>query len=60
MSQWATSCDGLGWDGPFARQCGINSLPTVILLDQTGVVRAINVRGSYESWIRKLLMQPAS
>jgi len=60
MSQWATSCDGLGWDGPFARHCGINSLPTVILLDQTGVVRAINVRGSYESWIRKLLMQPAS
>ncbi len=60
MSQWATSCDGLGWDGPLARQCGINSLPTVILLDQTGVVRDINVRGSYESWIRKLLMQPAS
>ena len=60
MSQWATSCDGLGWDGPLARQCGINSLPTVLLLDQKGVVRAINVRGSYESWIRKLLMQPAS
>ncbi|MCX6974577.1 MAG: TlpA disulfide reductase family protein [Verrucomicrobia bacterium] len=60
MSQWATSCDGLGWDGPLARQCGINSLPTVLLLDQAGVVRAINVRGSYESWIRKLLMQPAS
>ena len=60
MSQWATSCDGKSWDGAIARQCGINSLPTVLLLDQSGVVRAINVRGSYESWIRKLLMQPAS
>jgi hypothetical protein len=58
ISTWPTGCDGQGWSGAVARQCGINSLPTVFLIDQHGVLRATNVRMSYESWIRKLLIQP--
>lgn len=58
ISNWPTGCDGQGWAGAIPRQCGINSLPTVFLLDQKGVLRSTNVRMSYESWIRKLTIQP--
>ena len=35
----------------------IDEKPTILLLDQKGTLRAINARNSYESWIRKLLME---
>lgn len=57
ISQWATACDGQGWQSPLVRPYGINALPTILLLDQKGTLRAINARNSYESWIRKLLME---
>jgi len=57
ISTWPTACDGQGWQSPLARLHGINALPTILLLDQRGILRAINARYSYESWIRKLLME---
>ena len=57
ISTWPTACDGQGWQSPLVRLHGINALPTILLLDQRGILRAINARYSYESWIRKLLME---
>lgn len=57
ISTWPTACDGESWESPLVRPLGINALPTVFLVDQRGVLRALNVRNSYESWIRKLLIE---
>lgn len=57
ISSWPTACDGEGWKSPLVRDLGVNALPTVFLIDQNGTLRAINARNSYESWIRKLLVQ---
>ena len=57
ISTWPTACDGEGWNSPLVREFGINALPTVFLIDQKGTLRAINAKNSYESWIRKLLVE---
>jgi hypothetical protein len=57
IAGWPTACDGQGWESPLVRPLGINALPTVFLIDQRGVLRALNARNSYESWIRKLLIE---
>ena len=57
ISTWPTACDGEGWKSPLVRDFGINALPTVFLFDQKGALRAINAKNSYESWIRKLLVE---
>lgn len=57
LGGWPTACDGKSWQSPLVRPYGINALPTVFLIDQKGVLRALNARNSYESWIRKLLIE---
>ena len=57
ISSWPTACDGESWQSPLVRPFGINALPTVFLIDQKGTLRALNARNSYESWIRKLLIE---
>jgi len=57
ISTWPTACDGEGWKSPLVRGFGVNALPTVFLFDQKGTLRAINAKNSYESWIRKLLVE---
>jgi hypothetical protein len=57
ITSWATACDGKSWLSPLVRPYGINALPTVFLIDQKGTLRALNARNSYESWIRKLLIE---
>ena len=54
---WPTACDGEGWKSPLVRDLGVNALPTIFLIDQKGTLRSINARHSYESWIRKLLVE---
>jgi hypothetical protein len=56
-ADWPTHFDGLGWRGPIARSLGINSLPTVWIIDKKGILRSINVRSSYETWISQLLRE---
>jgi len=58
ISSWPTVCDGKGWSSPILREFGINALPTVFIFDQRGILRAINARNTYETWIRKLIVQP--
>lgn len=57
ISTWPTACDNQGWKSPLVRDLGVNALPTVFLFDQKGTLRAINAKNSYESWIRKLLVE---
>ena len=54
---WPTHFDGKGWSGPVARSLGINALPTVWILDKKGVLRTLNARESYSTWIQQLLRE---
>ena len=56
-ADWPTHFDGMGWRSPVARSLGINALPSVWILDKKGVLRTINARSSYETWIRQLLRE---
>ena len=58
-ANWPTHFDGLGWRSPIARSFGINALPTVWILDTKGILRTINGRSNYETWIRQLLQEEA-
>jgi len=55
IEDWPTNFDGRGWDNAIARPLGINALPTVFILDKSGVLRALNARDNYGFWIAKLL-----
>jgi len=57
LAGWPTACDGESWQSPLVRPYGINALPTLFLIDQNGTLRSLNARHSYESWIRKLLIE---
>jgi hypothetical protein len=59
-ADWPTHFDGMGWHSPVARTLGINALPSVWILDRKGVLRTINARSSYETWIRQLLREQAT
>ena len=58
-ADWPTHFDGLGWNGPIPRSLGINALPTVWILDKKGILRSINARASYETWIGQLFREEA-
>ena len=57
IENWPTNCDGRGWDNAIARPLGINALPTVFILDKTGVLRALNARDDYGTWITRMLKE---
>jgi len=54
---WPTHFDGKGWENTVARPLGINALPTLWMIDKRGVLRTLNARDSYETWIRKLSLE---
>jgi hypothetical protein len=56
-ADWPTHFDGLGWRGAIPRSLGINALPTVWMIDKRGILRSINARANYETWIRQLLSE---
>jgi hypothetical protein len=58
---WPTAVETQGWESPLARKNGVNALPAVFVIDQAGVLRSVNARNSYESWVRALIAgrQPA-
>ncbi len=49
-----THCDGRGWQNAVARPLGINSLPTVFVIDRKGVLRSLNARDNIDLWLRRL------
>ena len=57
IESWPTNFDGRGWDNSIARPLGINALPTVFILDKSGILRALNARDNYGFWITKLLKE---
>lgn len=57
IEDWPTNFDGMGWDNALARPLGINALPTVFILDKSGILRALNARDDYGVWISKLLRE---
>jgi hypothetical protein len=58
-ANWPTHFDGMGWRSPVARSLGINALPSVWILDKRGILRTINARSNYETWIRQLSREEA-
>lgn len=55
IENWPTHFDGRGWENSVARPLGINAIPTVFILDKSGVLRTANARDAYEAWITRLL-----
>jgi len=54
---WPTAFDGKGWENGIARRFGINTLPTLWLINRKGTLSYLNARDSYEHRIRELLLQ---
>jgi hypothetical protein len=54
---WPTGFDGKGWENEIARNCGINTLPTLWLISKKGILSYLNARDSYEHRIKELLLQ---
>jgi hypothetical protein len=54
---WPTGFDGKGWENEIARNCGINTLPTLWLINKKGILSYLNARDSYEHRIKELLLQ---
>lgn len=57
IEAWPTNFDRLGWDNAVARPLGINSLPTVFVIDKSGILRAIDARDNPDLWVRRLLRE---
>ena len=57
MDSWPTNYEGSGWENSIARSLGINALPTVFLIDKSGILRALNAQDDYTARVRMLLSQ---
>ena len=42
---WPQSFDGKGWESAVARQYGVSSIPTTLLLDRQGRIARVGLRG---------------
>lgn len=51
---WPVIFDGKGWESPVVRSLGVNTLPTVWLVDGTGRLRSLNAQQGTASLIRQL------
>ena len=54
---WPVAFDGKGWQNSIARQFGINSIPTLWLIDRQGRLKTLNARDNYQLRIKELLSQ---
>jgi peroxiredoxin len=52
--EWPIICDGKGWESPLVRSLGINSLPTVWLLDREGRLRSLNATIDMSAQVREM------
>jgi thiol-disulfide isomerase/thioredoxin len=54
--EWPQYCeDGKSWHTALSRKWGINSIPTIFVLDRDGRIYSVNARGRIEQTIRELL-----
>jgi thiol-disulfide isomerase/thioredoxin len=54
---WPQYFDGAGWQNKYGQQYGINSIPTMWLVDKKGVLRDMSARGELEEKAAKLLAE---
>lgn len=54
---WPQYFDGAAWGNKFGREYGINSIPTMWLVDKEGKVADLNARGDLADKVEKLLAQ---
>lgn len=56
---WPQFFDGQGCKNRFGRELGIQSLPTLWLVDRQGLLRDLNARSALEDKVRRLLAEPS-
>ncbi len=57
---WRQICDGLGWDSPFAKANNVNAIPMTFLLDRSGKIRFVGLRGKkLEARVKELIAEDA-
>jgi thiol-disulfide isomerase/thioredoxin len=54
---WPQYFDGKGWSNAFGQQFGINSIPTMWLVDKQGILRDINARDGLMERVEKMLSE---
>ena len=54
---WPQYFDGKGWSNQFGVRFGIESIPTMWLVDKKGVLRHLDGRKELESKVEKLLAE---
>jgi peroxiredoxin len=54
---WPVAFDGKGWESPLVRSLGINTLPTVWLLDGRGRLRSLNAAEGTASQVQQILRE---
>jgi thiol-disulfide isomerase/thioredoxin len=54
---WPQYFDGKGWGNQFGAQFGIESIPTMWLLDKKGLLRHVDARHDLEAKVQKLLAE---
>jgi len=54
---WLQYFDGKGWSNEFGKKFGINSIPTMWLVDKKGVLRDLNGRSDLEKKVEKFLAE---
>ncbi len=54
---WPQYFDGKGWENKYGQQFGINSIPTMWLVDKKGNLRDTNARGALEEKVTSLLAE---
>lgn len=54
---WPQYFDGQGWQNKYGQEFGINSIPTMWLVDKKGNLRDTNARGALEEKVAKLLAE---
>ncbi len=52
---WPQYYQGKGWESDFSRSWGINSIPTMFVVDQAGKLVSVEARGKLEELIPELL-----
>ena len=53
--RWPQYYQGKGWESDFSRSWGINSIPTMFLVDQDGKLVSVEARGKLAKLIPELL-----
>ena len=54
---WPQYFDGKGWENRYAKEFGINSIPSMWLVDKQGKLRDLEARGGLDEKVEKLLAE---